>query len=207
MNYFKLRIDTCDTEKVLLMCTQYCDIYLCAYEGIDTPNPHCHIYGETISSLSALRVYIRRNFGTGNRCYSLKAITDRFPLEYLSYCLKEGTYDSYNIPDDILENAKNHDLRVKNEMKSKRRKKGVMSEIIEEMKLSNCFALCGKKFLPNIGINDVVHHIMEYYMKRDVLVRKFFIVSLAQTIMCKYDAAFRMSFEQSIIDMVVPPSF
>lgn len=183
MKYYKLRVDLeiVSAQDVIALIRKYSKMFMYCYEGGDD-NPHMHVYLE-VSKLGATLRMALRNLGLkGNASYSLKECDERYPLEYLSYIMKEGQWTNEGIPEDIISQAKDHDDKVKREMKEKKAKRiPTIDKIIE---------LCEPKWLEYIeGYHrEIKRVILQYHIDNGLLVRKFALMSYYDTIRLRYNS-------------------
>lgn len=163
-HYYKLRISlkVVTVDECMLLVNRYCSLKAYATEGISTSNPHQHFYLETHAEQPAFRAAIRRMIGKGNRSYSLGE-TERFPIQYLAYLLKESDYDLTELPIDIQIEAQEHDAKVK---KSMEEKKAARRNIITKM----------KEELDEIKPTDkytIAMYVVDYHRNNHLLIRRF----------------------------------
>lgn len=149
--------------------------YAYVVEGSLTDNPHVHFYLELDPlslKLPALRARLRTLGLKGNGGYSLKTLDERCPIEYLAYMLKEGDVTWFNIPQDIIDEAKAYDLKVKAEMKEKK-----------ELKKANPV---WKQIMETLGPEpkwpQIIDAVFDYHLEKKLLIREFQLLSLCQTI-------------------------
>lgn len=123
-SYYSARFTTSDEKIVLTFLEKYSYKYLYSREkGDKTDKVHFHLYFETMSKSPAIRMWIRKNIGTGNGNYTMKAVEEN-PVEYLSYVIKDGDYkfsDNYDLKE--IELIRNYDEKVKMEIQEKKEKK------------------------------------------------------------------------------------
>lgn len=181
MECYKIRIDTQSHDLVQKLCTKYAQRYLYSFEKIGTPDQHTHIYMETFHKETAIRAMIRKRFGSGNGVYSMKRV-DHEPLEYLAYCVKSGT-PYYNMPEDIIQKAKDYDDKVKKEIKQKKESRRTQLEIIREY-VGNTKQLF-----------EIAQKVVEYYKEKGTLYRRFYAMSVVETIYLQNneDAIYQMA--------------
>jgi len=128
MSYYKLRvtlIDNVSYEQVLNLVVRYSpDCYAGCYEvGKKAENPHTHWYLEYSGNAEAIRKAIRALGGKGNRIYSMKVLDEEKPVAYIAYLMKEGDFVSNGFTPELLQEAKEHDDQVKDEIKKKKEKR------------------------------------------------------------------------------------
>lgn len=200
--YYKLRIDTNERKDVIELISSYAETYLCAFENQGSDNPHCHLYIELLSDpfvktpTSAIRKAIRQKYGSGNGSYSLKELDAPYPLEYLAYCIKEKDYitsDAFDL--SKLKEAKAYDLKIKTEIRERKKARRTILQILEE---ENDFSD------PTIDSNRVIDIVLEFYKNRNTLVRKFQVVSLCRTILLKYSESYKIEFSFQIAKELFP---
>lgn len=169
MESYKIRIDTSSKDAVQKLMDRYAKRYLFVFEKIGTPDQHCHIYMETQHSHRAIRAMIRKVFGSGNGVYSM-VVVEHEPLEYLAYCLKEGK-PTHNIGEELLTRAREHDKKVKAEIKLKKASRRSQLSLIKEY----------------VGDTDqlfeIARKVVQYYKDRpEQVYRRFYALSVVETI-------------------------
>lgn len=199
LSYYKLRVDTTDVRTVLSLLSSYTDKYLVGFENQETDNSHCHAYIETATKQSTLRAAIRKQFGSGNGSYSLKALDEKEPLEYIAYCIKENDY-KHNLPQEVIDKAKAHDASVKTEMKKKKESRKTILQKIEEKYFSHVEEGIDQERQEYVTKKHVVDCVLSYYRESGNLIRQFMLVSLCQTLCLKYVNSYEYEFHQKIYD-------
>lgn len=139
--FYSLRIRASKHEKtelVKLFFERYSTgPYLYAWENqFSQENPHLHAVLDTVTKRNTMVSFIRKNFGEGNRYYSLRqAILDEgetIPLRLCAYIIKDGDYVS-TFPDTLTELCKKHDKAVKASMReTKKAKQTILAQLIED---------------------------------------------------------------------------
>lgn len=197
---YKIRIDSHDRSAIRMLLTKYTDSYLLAFEGEGSQNPHCHGLFSTTSKPATIRSNLRKKFGSGNGSYSMKELDEEYPLEYIAYIIKEGDYEIHNIPPEIIERAKAHDIQVKKEMKEKKSQRKTILKQIEE----KYFSKCEKGVIDGTYVMKefVVEKVLEFYQESGGLVRQFQIVAICQTLCLKYVNSYAYSYKNKILDML-----
>lgn len=204
MEYWKLRIDTEDRDAVEELCNRYFSQWLYAFEkgSFDDENPHCHFYFSTLKKEAAIRMYIRKTFGRGNRVYSMKNLDEQYPIAYLAYCMKQGSFKIHDVPDDVLDEAKNYDNKIKNEMKEKKESKKTqlqkLMKVIED--LMDADGLDDGKWWTLERVSDIV---IDFYKDNEILIREFMLVSLIQTLALKYVNGYDYKFRTKLMERIL----
>lgn len=186
MNYYKLRLDHSDEHdlnSVLTMLEQYTSSYCYCIEKPETDNEHYHFYLEMTCHPTTLRVKIKQMGYSGNASYSLKQAEERYPLEYLSYMMKEGQFVNSGIPEDILEGALAHSNKVKQEIKEKKEaRKGVLEKLWEQVqvKIIDSNVTAGQHY-------KIFEIIIQYHLFNKLLIREFQIKAYYDTILARLD--------------------
>lgn len=138
--FYSLRIRASKHEKIELVKLFFerysTGPYLYAWENqFSQENPHLHAVLDTVTKRNTMVSYIKKNFGEGNRYYSLRqAILDEgetIPLRLCAYIIKDGDYVS-TFPDTLTELCKKHDKAVKASMREKKKAKQTILAQIEE---------------------------------------------------------------------------
>lgn len=157
---YKIRVST-SIEAFKEWLRQFKIYAYCLETGHKTGKDHMHVYVEIpdIVPLRTIRSQLRATCGSGNQVYSLKQIKDKeYPLEYLSYMLKDGKVYSKGIPKSVFVEAKKY-----KSYKSK--------QLWEKINVSECNSEA-----------DIIHAIMQYYYDNKVAVRRFQLQSVFDTI-------------------------
>lgn len=166
---YKLRIDL-DIEWDLIQ--EFLDTYvsmyaLCFEKMVD--NPHCHLLIHSNENNRTLRSALRKIGLKGNRAYSLVKIKDNelFPIEYIAYMMKQGSVYMEQLPDEVLQEAKEYDTLVKAAIKkAKDNKTPIWRQILEEYLDEDV-----KDFtIDRFGIQE---SIVKYHFDKKLLLRKF----------------------------------
>lgn len=177
MEFYKLRVDTDEINGLKDIIVKYCSVYLIAQEDAGSENPHCHAYLETNTKQATLRNVLRKNYGSGNSSYSLKALDEQCPVEYLAYCVKQNTY-IHNLPDEVILRAKEYDKKVKIQMKEKKKnRKTILQRMKEEFKYEE---------RKDLTYDEVITDVIKFYKDHEILIRENMIVSQVQTLLIKY---------------------
>lgn len=184
LTYYKIRLDTHERSHVRTLLDKYCDSYIVSYEGEASDNPHCHGYLETTTKQATIRNAIRKQFGAGNGSYSLKSLDERRPLEYLAYILKEGDYECSGISEEDLTKAKEHDLKVKNQLKEKKANRRTALQVIQDELSEELPPREGETY--EDYKKRLLLLVIRWYKQKGTLIRQFMIVSQVQTLLLKY---------------------
>lgn len=196
MNSYKLRI-TIDDEKEPLyraMETKYFSSYVrCRETGKETEKPHYH-YFLKCSESNALRQFIQKNVGRGNGFYSLKALTEEYPIEYLSYLTKEDPETVWcNVPEEIKENTTMYASEVKHQIKT-HRKEGRISVLR--------LALIQRFGSVPINKGQLASEIMEIYLSNRWTLNIFHMRQYAQTLLAEVNPAYKTEFVNRLTEMI-----
>lgn len=206
LQYYALRITTDNQPLVMDFLKKYSDKYLITWENADPPagpqphgirlkKKHCHIYLETIKSRQSMVKWIQRNIGKGNGCYSMKALDQERPIEYLAYMVKECSKDDGrlylegNLPEECVKAAIEYDAKVKDEMNEKAKQKEsitsfkTISAWLEDKDFHSPSCLGGER----VDHIKLVQLVLRYYQENSLFVREFHITSLCQTLLLKFD--------------------
>lgn len=164
---YKIRIDLgiVSLDSVVESVRGY-DALAYVVEGLKTENPHIHLLLTTTVKEKTLRARFRKLGLKGNGGYSMKEMTEEYPLEYMAYMLKEGKPVWLNFPPEKIEEAIAHDMKVKAEMKLKKEaRKGVIIKIEQEV--------LSEPVVPQLAANlygDITHH--TYMSVRKILAKR-----------------------------------
>lgn len=201
MEYYKLRVDTDNIMELERILLKYSSTYLICQENEGCENPHCHAYLETNTKQATIRNVLRKKYGSGNGSYSLKALDEQYPVEYLAYCIKEKNY-RHTLPEEQIEKAKEYDLKVKEEMKKKKAERRTQLQKIEEKYFSNVVDGIDTELNRYVDVEHVADKVIEFYRENSILVREFMMISLIQTLSLKYVNSFDRSFKNRLIEKI-----
>lgn len=186
---YKVRVDTQDVDKFKLFLDKYSDVNCYCHEHKFEDNPHCHAYMETTAKQGTLRNRIRKDFGSGNGSYSMKEV-EKDPVEYIAYMMKDGDFCAGNIAESLLREAQEYDLKVKTQIKEKKKsRKTVMEQMIEKFNYDE---------VPPQDRCQVVTDVVAFYKDERKLVREFAMVSQVQTLLLRYIPAYANDLEAVI---------
>lgn len=195
MNYYKLRIDINDASyaDIVAMETKYFNAYI-RVEEKGAGNPHYHYYIETLSTSVAIRQFIRKHFGKGNGRYSLTTVDSQYPLEYLSYLLKEDKNPVLvNIPGHVLVAAQEHSVQVREDI-SKNKSCPAWKKV--EIHISNKYEIFPTD--PLVIISETV----DYYLSNNLMIRTFLVQSIAETILLKHSSNYKSRYVNNILNKI-----
>lgn len=182
MFYYKLRIDTVNEELCHDLVNTYSkDTYLWCTEKEGTTDQHSHFYLETDVSNTTIRAYIRKHFGSGNGIYSLKALKEPKPIEYLAYLTKDGKYFHKNLD---LSEALSYDDEMKKKLKDKKTtsKKSVFSILCDDYVNSPVY----QRIQDSYNWQELAAFVIEWHLSKDKQLARFRIEGYVQTLACKY---------------------
>jgi len=206
-NSYKLRITSLD-------CLSVCkglDSYSYCVESEGSNRPHMHFFIKTELTDPAIRRRVKKLpdyfKGTkGNSFYSLgKCVAEgdssEFPyLKYQAYMAKHSKVTYVGFDPEYLKR-----LRVAIEL----RKEKVETEkasirksrmtILQQIELDLNYAEC-----PPVDIHALGEAVVDWYRDSGKLVRKFYIVSVVQTLALKYLPDYRHLLMQSVMQAVFP---
>lgn len=193
MKFYKLRVDTNNKEKLKNLLMRYTEVYVIGLENGDSENPHCHVYLETNHRTDAIRMMIRKHYGSGNGVYSLKELDEKQPIEYISYCIKDNNY-IHTLDTNFIEECKEWNTRIKTEIKTKKdNKTTILEKIIKHYDYEN---------QQDIWIPTVIDNVLEYYKENKILVREFQIKSQVQTILLRYVPKYQRMFKNQLLQSI-----
>jgi len=195
MKYYKLRIDTINHQDVKDLLEKYSpDCWVYSREKTGTLNEHVHCYLETRSNSATIRTQIRRKFGSGNGKYSLKELDEQRPIEYMAYIIKDNVFFYHNIDDFTIVEYQEYNMDVVDEMKRKKNSRKTQLETLKEKAEETPGQID--------SIESCVDFVVQYYKDTGKLVRKFQIISLAQTLALKYVPEYEHSLSASIYSLM-----
>lgn len=227
---FMARIDSQDQQHIQSIVDGYSNgvwLYMKEGDGIKKKY-HTHIYLEISKSIASLRQHIQKIIGTGNGAYSLKALKLQSPLEEehllpidaLQYIMKEQPEvpppECYSgiTPEEIqmiFEISKN---RSKDLKANKKKETPIWKQIyqsvdwqsppqeytyIHSLQMNEKDQVLERKMRIDYP-NWVVDVVIKYYEEKEVLIRKFQLVSTIQTILLRVSPEYKGALRQSILD-------
>lgn len=187
---YKARFDVCDESIITTFVEKYCkDEWLYSFEGLDTDNPHCHLYFNSIVKRETIAQWIRRNIGVGNKSYSLRQLDDIDSLyKYIAYCIKDGNYKK-RISSELLDKSIAYDAKVKKDKSRKR------TTILDQLK-----GEIGEVYIGSP--EEMIDIVVKFYKDQGKLVREFQIVSVCQTLLLYYDTGYENAFKRRILEKI-----
>lgn len=202
--YHKLRVDLSDEvpmSAVHDVVRSLSNTYLYCVEGGDE-NPHCHFYVELSKTSVTLRNKLKALGLRGNASYSLKSLDERYPIEYLAYIVKQSRWKNHGVPQDVLELALAHDLKVKEQMAEKK-----LSRRTQLQKIEDACKFSELKDPPSADC--IIKAVVAYYKESGTLVREFQLVAISQTLALKYSPKYDSMLASRIYDkgFAVPAKF
>jgi len=175
--------------------------YMIAEEkGKKDSNPHVHIYFHYSKSPETIRSALRQSGLKGNESYSLKEADKEYPIPLIAYLLKEDpNVIISNIPEDVIEQARKYDLKVKEDKKTKKEAKTNIIEKLEEYckKEIEMFQIDPLQFRP------ICPKIIKYHVDNKIQIRMFQIESLLTTILCRNSKNFVIQLSEKITDRLL----
>lgn len=228
---YKLRIRTTREHhnEIIALLNAYSTEWIFCYEDQDSSNPHIHaclkVNNHDHKRQSIVKRIKRSWPGSGNRFYSLVQMMlceedeeCQWPMRYLAYCLKQGTYYEQNIPKEVFERAKELDAQIKKEIKEKKdsreNKLSILGKLIEDKyKLVYCNEELDEKFqhweisgtaIPFDGdkflsIDEIVRTVINYYLRFGFLIRHHYISALCRTLCLRYVPNYEHDYAQKVI--------
>lgn len=183
--------------------------HLYCSEGEGTENPHYHFFFQTDLTGHAIRARLKALGLAGNTDYSMKKLTEQYPIEYLAYVTKLGHYTS-TLPKDILANAIAHDQKVKEEMKDKKKKKQTTVQRVEEGYLIWFEEhipdrdLRGDKPDPWKNPQALMKFIVDTHIEEGKTIAQYHVQRIFDTLMIKHSTRFRQNFEEFVMHRYDP---
>lgn len=185
MSSYKLRVDlkTLCVDTLLNLAKRYFERFCYVFEGMSGDNPHVHFYVYTSVLSATLRDNLRRLGLVGNGAYSLKLLDSDKPVEYIAYMMKEGNLVNCGVDQKLIDEAKVYDLRVKKELKSRKKQLDVIHEYVEQKLAEDKFNKISDKYGERIvSLPIIVEHVVGYHLDNGLLIRDFQIMSYARTL-------------------------
>lgn len=162
---YKCRVDLmCSSVDSIVQCVRDASAYAYVIEGALSTNPHVHLFllYPPDHKSATLRARLRKVAGSGNKSYSLKRCEEEYPIEYLAYMMKEGKVTWNNVPQDKIDEAVAHDMRVKSEMVEKKKAKvPVWRQIMESID-------CPREM---VDYHMICSAVLRYHRDNELLVR------------------------------------
>jgi len=178
-------------------------------------NPHYHylfFFKEGVKEL-AFRAHIRKCIGSGNGNYSLKKCDEEYPIEYIAYIMKQGDFKTLGVwPQDVIQEARSYDERVKREMKDRKEvKKNGSSRLMKIIQY--CLQREPYVFVPS-GINPtleldmvtiyngviitndntLIDAVLQWHLDNRLIIRPAIIADYVRTIKLMFDQHYRNQF-------------
>lgn len=200
MSYYKLRLDideSINMDDIIEFIQLKCNSYAYCIEGIIKDNPHMHWYLDLKCSSEVIRKKIRELGFKGNKSYSLTSLDEQYPMEYLAYMFKESKVKSWNIPDDIIENAKIQQKKVSDEIKVKKEsRKSILDKLTEQclnMKID---------FTDYYSKKIIMDVILTYHLDNKLLINVNRVISLYHTLRLRIDKDFKFKLIDEILHRI-----
>lgn len=167
-----------------------------------TDNPHLQGYLETSVKSATIRTHIRKlrlGNAKGNGTYSLKTC-DEFPIEYLSYLMKENQPQFIGFSEEDVLKVRMHQQSVLADMKQRKDNKKSIIEKLQESFLHE------HKYDPMSDAppkkEHFIMHVMNYHLDNNMVLREFNIISYAQTLMCRLSRIYYSQFLRKIMEKI-----
>lgn len=160
----------------------YTEWMLCR-EDIGTLNEHAHFYVKLVgvkkpAFVERLAKLSASNSFKGNRSYSVKTC-ECADLPMYAYMLKQGVYDSHNISDELIAKAYEHDVKVKSEMKE--RKRNLTQKIMDSMPSDiSTMDLFRRR-------DAIAQSVITYFVETEKPFTTHKVLGYVNLILCKYD--------------------
>lgn len=186
MEHYNLRVDTHDDAFVNAVLFDS-HRYIFCREEVDGGNPHMHFYIITKVKIQTLRKRVKSQGFAGNASYSLKTVKDNIDFEYddemyclpaIAYVIKNHDFVNVRIPDAVIGAAREYDQSVKNDLKTKKKKKTI-DALLEYVKREHQADLSAGE---NVGIHEIAMSVLRYHVENELMVRKFSIQAYVDTI-------------------------
>lgn len=197
MPSYKLRITIqpqIDSQVYRQMESRYFSQYVrCFEKGKDTEKEHYHYFLIT-ENQNPLRQFIQNNIGKGNGFYSLKRLDEEYPIEYLSYLLKEDNQAVWcNIPDEIKENTKHYASTIRETIKTVR-KEGKISQIRKYI-IQKYIGLPKNK-------QQLVEEIVQYHLDNRLIINYNQILNYTVSLLVEEDPGYKKQFIQKLLEKI-----
>lgn len=211
-----VRVTTEDKDLIDTFLQKYVDtdaghLYLSGYEsqkknGMPCP-PHFHIYMEHTVSQQMLRKFLRERGVDGRMAISVKTLNDRFPLEYLAYCTKQGSYLwSTNTTEELKNEVEEYRLNYVKEAEIKQKAKKEKSTLrqtqfqqFESWIHSKHTAYLNE--IPTINpenpsdMTKLVDYILEWYESIEKPFSDTQVQNIGRTFLCKHNQNYRYHYK------------
>lgn len=171
--------------------------------------PHFHGYFESIMTQQQIREKMRE-MGYSRRYSISPPKSHQFMCPtYCGYCIKQGTYVTQNIPDELIESWKVANEKILEDMKkdAERKKeksfyKKVKMWLVEERDWGprRASEMSHKNVIADyFGTAQLlVSDIMDYHLETKTPIRRNTVFFIAQALMCQWDEGYRVDMEVKI---------
>lgn len=189
MKFYKLRVDLSPgigRDTIVDLVDRFSKTYCYVIEDAGGDNPHMHWYIEMSMSSENLRKGLRDLGLKGNKSYSLKDLDERYPIEYLAYMMKSKGFFLIegDIPESVLDAAREYDRLLKEEMERKKaeKKKKEIVKIMEYIKVQ----MKGGK-IEDLSSWNIMNFVVDYHKENHKVIVDFRIIGITRMIMilCK----------------------
>lgn len=190
---YAVRVDASSQHEVFTYLIKKADWAIFNTENVSGENIHTHLVIETKWCEQTIRQGIRKYLGAGNKNYSMSVVKDM--VKAVAYVIKDirpneiknilevHTYKNELIEfdlDDLVNTAMSYDLKVKDDMKSKKTRnvlEGILSTIDPRYLGPSIYAYG----------DHIKNAIVQYHLDNELLIRKFQIRTYYDTIVCRYN--------------------
>ena len=183
---YTLRVDLLEVsiDTVVGWLHHFSKSFIYVQEGSASDNPHVHAVFYTDATPHTMRTNLRAKGLRGNKSYSLTKAKDL--VKSVAYCMKLNDPFVHEFPQDILNQAKEYDQKVKSEIKSKT-KLNLTQYYIQEVK---------NKQLKDL--NSIIKMVLDDHIARGVMVRPFNIEGYAITALLHNSPYAQMQFTSNL---------
>lgn len=199
LHEYAIRIDDPDETglpEFYKYITRRCKYFVYGQERkSETGMLHQHWYVYTQNDKTAINAWFRRN-GFTPQSRAIQVVKNR--LKAIAYTIKNGdTVWSIGFPALMHDASEKYDISVKNDLQVRKNKR-VIDDIrhIAEKLLKD--QICGLPQVDEVIVIRFVEAVVDYYVKQGKSIRRFQILSYAQTFCCEYSSVFKFQFAQSI---------
>lgn len=200
-----VRITHCTEALATELVLRYApECYLFARELQETQNDHYQFYLKVDCQAQTVRKWLKPRLPSkGNGQYSIKTFVESEPVEAISYLLKEGSIQ-YKLPPDLKERVWAFQEKYKAEVKAKKESRRTQLEIISE-NIEKELVFDGHSWhkpgsQQAISKGYIADHVIIYYRTSGILIRKFQLVSLCQTLYLKYGSGYEVALRQFLVN-------
>ncbi len=170
--------------------------FMYCFEGDNSdpklPKEHLHFYVKTTHTLQSFRNTFHKHNLRGNggfQCKQLECSPDiGAPFEYIAYMTKGDDYQ-HNLDNQLILDCVTHNAIVQSEIKERKKsKQKTFLTIIEDFKLDD-----------HSTTEEIVHAVLDYHHKHDLLFSNFKIQGYCETIKYRLSLSFQIQYFERLV--------